>query len=182
MAESDKEDFEIGEVEGFSGNKDQQFSHSSLVMQSMRKCVELGSKEMREGWFNEKQDTRGNLVKTYIEDTRRGFIEAVRTLKMIMACDLDTTANKRINKYLADIKSKEQEIIKLDNEAWNNLSNFEKGNYLKYGKRHFSKMITDPLLKQHFIEFELNQWREVFAELSKLTKRIDFYKAETFEA
>ena len=54
--DSNKEDFEIGSVENFGGVKDQEFSHSSLVMSAMKKCLEAGTKEMREGWFNERTD------------------------------------------------------------------------------------------------------------------------------
>ena len=178
----DKEDFEIGDVENFQGNKDKQFSHSSLVMAAMRKCMEFGAMEMREGWFNEKTDMKGNLIRTYISDTRKQFIESIRTLKMIMACDLDSKARERLKKYLLAIKNKEKELIQMDNEAWNRLPEHEKAHHISKGRFHFERLINYPGLKKHLIEFELEQWRKVFAELSRLTKRLDFYKAESFEA
>lgn len=176
------DDFEIGSVENFGGNKDKEFSHSLLIMAAMRKCLESGSKEMREGWFNERTDARGNTIKTYIEDTRKAFVESVRSLKMVMAGDLDKKAVNKINMYLARIKTKEQKLIEYDNKVWESLSNFDRSNYFKSGQRHFSKMLSHPTLKQDFIEYELIQWRNVFAELSRLTKRKDYFKAEMFEA
>ena len=178
---TDNDDFVIGNVENFGGVKDQEFSHSSLVMSSMRKCSEAGSKEMREGWFNERIDRQGNQIKTYIEDTRKAFIESVRSLKMIMAGDIDKTARDRLKKYLLNIRTKEKELINYDNEIWKKLSANEKMIHLNSGNVHLSKMLSHPKLKKHFIEYELIQWRNIFAELSRLTKRLDYYKAEVFE-
>lgn len=177
----DNSDFEIGSVENFSSGKDQQFSHSLLVMSSMKKCLETGSKEMREGWFNERIDSQGNQIKTYIEDTRKAFIESVRSLKMIMAGDLDTEAKNKIKKYLNNIINKEKELIEYNDEVWNKLNQIEKINYIKTGQRHFSKMLSNKILINHFIEYELKQWRNIFAELSRLVKRLDYYKSELFE-
>lgn len=180
--DNDSGDFEIGNVENFGGGKDQEFSHSSLVMSAMKKCLEAGTKEMREGWFNERTDQKGNQIKTYIEDTRKAFIESVRSLKMIMAGDLDIEALKKIRKYMKRIKDKEKELIDYDNSVWDKLTPSEKINYSRSGERHFSKMISNHILKKHFIEYELIQWRNIFSELSRLTKRLDYFKAEMFEA
>jgi len=182
MADYDNSDFEIGSVENFGGVKDQEFSHSSLVMSSMRKCSEAGSKEMREGWFNERIDRQGNQIKTYIEDTRKAFIESVRSLKMIMAGDIDKLASAKLKLYFYLIKEKEKELIKYENNVWDKLTPNEKIIYIKSGQRHFTKMLSNKLLKEHFIEYELKQWRNIFAELSRLTKRLDYFKADLFEA
>ena len=42
--------------------------------------------------------------------------------------------------------------------------------------------ISHPELKEHLIWFELEMYRSIFAELSNLTKRIDYYKSQSFEA
>jgi len=174
-------DFEVGSVENFGGVKDQEFSHSMLVMSAMKKCLEAGTKEMREGWYNERTDRQGNQIRTYIEDTRKAFIESVRSLKMIMAGDLDKDSKRLIKIYLLNINKKQKELIEYGNEVWDKLTPNEKLIYAKTGQRHFTKMITNPLLKQHFVDYELKQWRNVFAELSRLTKRLDYFKAELFE-
>ena len=181
MVNNPDSDLEIGSVENFGGAKDEQFSHSSLVMSAMKRCLEAGTKEMKEGWYNERYDKQGNVIKTYIEDTRKAFIESVRSLKMIMAGDLDEKAFTRIAKYLSNIKKSEKQLIEFDNESWTKLNSYEKRQYTNSGHRHYSKILSNPILRREFIEYELIQWRNIFSELSRLTKRLDYYKSETFE-
>lgn len=178
-----EDDFEIGDVENFGGAKDEQFSHSLLVMSAMRKCLDAGAKEMRDGWYNERTDRMGNKIKTYIEDTKKAFIESVRSCLMIMACDLDIEAEGYIDELLKDIENKKKELIKKNDDSWNNLSRDEKMKHMKsLGVNHILGTITHPTLKQELNEYELDVYRSIFAELGKLTKRLDFYKAEMFIA
>lgn len=178
---SDKnDDFEIGDVEGFS-HKNNSFSHSILVMSAMRKGLENGSKEMRPGWYNERTDAKGNMIKTYVEDTRKAFIESVKTCEMIMACDLDKEAEDKISQLKKDIKDFQDDLIKLNDESWNSLPEYKKSEYKVQGSRHIKGFLTSPILKEEFIKFEINIYREIFGELTKLTKRLDFYQAEAFE-
>ena len=41
-----QDEIEVGNVENFQSEKDQQFSHQSLVMIAMKKIIEIGCKEM----------------------------------------------------------------------------------------------------------------------------------------
>jgi hypothetical protein len=176
-------DFEIGDVEGYGSQRDTAFSHQTLVMLSMRKVLENGAREMRSGWFEEKYDKNGNLSRTYIEDTRLVFISCVECCLMVMQCDLDEEAkselkalfNKRddIKKGLNDLEDKEWEslnqIIKLK------LTQSGKGNI----KGYFSK---EKRFYQIYLEECVKIYREIFKSLTNLTKRLDFYVAEIFEA
>jgi hypothetical protein len=175
-------DFEIGEIEDYSGNQDNQFSHPNLVMMAMRKVLDNGIKELRPGWFNTKTDRLGNQLQVYIEDTRKAFIESVRTTQMIMACDLDKEAKKKITKYKKRLKKKRKELIALNDEAWTNLSVIEKTENAKNGIRHIVGKLTHPTLIEEYIQYELEIYRRIFAELSRLTKRLDFFNAEIFVA
>ena len=174
------DDFEIGDVEGFS-HKDNAFSHSVLVMSAMRKVLENGSKEMRPGWFNEKSDPKGNVTRTYVEDTRKAFVEAVKTCEMAMACDLDETAEKKLKEYKKELTDFKLKLTELNNDSWESLPDYKKLEYTQHGSRHIKGFLTNPLLKEEFIKFEIDQYREIFSELTRLTKRLDFYQAETFE-
>ena len=123
MAGLGEDDFEIGDIENFSSNKDEQFSHSTLVMTSMKKALDAGIREMHPGWFNTKTDRAGHTIKTYVDDTRKGFIESVKTCCMIMAADITDDKNNEASEYidecLEDIEKKRIELAKIEEESWN---------------------------------------------------------------
>jgi len=173
-------DFEIGDVEGFS-HKDNSFSHSILVMVAMRKVLDTGSKEMRSGWFNEKFDKKGGVIKTYIEDTRKAFIESVKTCEMIMACDLDKQGEDKLKGIKLSLNEYLSELKKLNTNSWDTLPDYKKLEYQKDGVKHIKGFLTSPLLKEEYIKYEIDMYREIFSELNRLTRRLDFYREETFE-
>ncbi len=180
-------DFEIGDIENFSSNKDEQFSHSTLVMTAMKKALEAGIREMHPGWFNTKTDRQGHTIKTYVDDTRKGFIEAVKTCCMIMAGDLDNDtndneANNYIDECLNDIESKRIELAEIEEESWNKQPDGFKIVMNQKGIYNIPGHITHPELKEQLVWFEIEMYRSIFAELSRLTKRLDYYKAQMFEA
>ena len=187
MAESNEPlDFEIGDIENFSSNKDEQFSHSTLVMTAMKKALDAGVREMRPGWFNVKNDRNGHTIKTYIDDTRKGFVEAVKTCCMIMAKDMDDDPDKETNEYidecLEDIEKKRIELAKIEEDSWNRQSKGVKTLMNAKGIYNVPGHITHPELKEQLVWFEIEMYRSIFAELSRLTKRLDYYKAQMFEA
>jgi hypothetical protein len=177
VEDKDTNDFEIGDVESFISGKDEQFSHSSLVMSIMRKCLDNGAEEMRAGYYQKKVDVRGNEITTYIEDTRRKFIASVQTAIDIMICDFDKDAKDKINVLLDSIKEKTKEFSEENTKLWNELPND-----LKIRNPHIDGFITHPFLQDLMTEFQLDAHRKILRELTNLTSRIDFYKAERFEA
>jgi len=180
---SNKDDFEIGNVENFGGKKDEGYSHSSLVMSAMRKCLELGSKEMRAGWFNVKQDKHGNTVETYIEDTRKAFIEAVKTLMMNVSCDYDEEAKKKVNNLKDAIEQKRNELIKRCDTFWENLAPCYKNELVKKGAIHYKGCLDQKDYQTIFTDYEVDIYRDIVSEINCLiTNRLDNYKAEIFEA
>jgi len=180
-------DFEIGDIENFSSNKDEQFSHSTLVMTAMKKALDAGIREMHPGWFNTKTDRNGNIIKTYVDDTRKGFVEAVKTCCMIMAGDLDNDtnddeANDYIDDCLKDIENKRIELAKIEEDSWDKQPAGLKSVMNQKGIYNIPGHVTHPELKEQLVWFEIEMYRSIFAELSRLTKRLDYYKAQMFEA
>lgn len=98
-------DIEIVEPENYFSSKAERFSNGELVMMAFRKCIELGAKEMREGYYNTKTDKGGNTNYIYVPDTRKEFIEAVETLLMIMADDIDETTQTGIKSVMEGDKN-----------------------------------------------------------------------------
>jgi len=170
-----REDFEVIDVEQYGSGKGESFSHASLVMTALRKCFELGSKEMRAGYFNERQDFKGNVIKTYIEDTRKAFIESVKSLLMIVACDFDSDAKEKIPALIESIKTEKKRIIENIDTAWDGMELDDKNIYLSQGYAHKRGKLDHPELQKELIDFEVEVHRNIVAEVSKLTERLDYY-------
>lgn len=177
------DEFEIGDVETYANQKDSGFSHQVLVMNSMKKVLENGSKEMRPGWWETKIDRNGNQSRIYNEDTREVFISSVECTLMVMECDLDKEAKddlEKINNYLED---KKNYLLSQEENEWNQLFKQIQLKLSKEGKGfikgYFNK---DKRFYQEFLDEKVKAYRAIFKCLTRLTQRKDFYAAEVFEA
>jgi len=179
----EKDDLEIGDVESYGGFKEQAFSHQALVMMATKKCIEYGTQEQVQGVYVSEKDRKGNTKIIYKQDTRRAFIESVRTLKMIMICDFDNTAEENIKKLLDKAERRKKELIAEQNRWFESLTSQQKNNLIQKGviimKDSFSTQL--PFIQTYLFE-ELEIYRKIFEELTLLTERKDFYKEEMFEA
>jgi len=177
MAEDNN--IEIGDVEDFRGDSDGKFSHQSLVMKAMSKALDLGSKELIEGFYDENQrDNRGNTKVVYSEDTRRSFIEAVKNCEMVMVCDYDKDTKTNIESIKTKMEEERKALLKSQREYYTNADyDFQQANYTDFN--FFN--IKFPYYN-YFIEAQVDFYREIFSELTLLTKRIGFYESEQFEA
>jgi len=165
---------DTGEYGG--GEKELKFSHQSLVMTSMQKCIELGSHEMSEGHEERYTDARGNIKIIYKENTILAFIEAIKTLKMIVISDFDKTATENIGKLLEKVKERKDYWTEME---WGELMN------IPAFKRKYSLMkgyfLQNSRFRSMFEQELVEIYREIFEELSLLTKRLDYYASEEFE-
>lgn len=173
----DDDNIIIQDVESFSGKDDKEFSHQSLVMLAMRKAIEYGTMEQTQGVYVTERDNKGNTKIVYRQDTRKAFIESVRTLKMIMICDFDERATTEINNLLKKINDRKKELMNEEYSWWNNLRPSQQMAYSKKGiaviKDHFSTEL--PFIQTYLFE-ELEVYRKIFEELSLLTERKNFYQ------
>jgi len=178
-----EDDIEIKEMDGYGGEKDMEFSHQALVMRALKKCLENGAREMRSGYFNEKRDRFGNQVRTYVEDTRKVFIESVETLKMIISCDMDEKAEEIIKVIDAELHEKFEKLCGEEEIDWKNSLATIKQNRWGAGIYYRVGCLNKELpYYQDYIENEVRAARKVVTEIGKLTKRLDFYREEDFEA
>ena len=69
----DEDTSDVQEPGDFFSPGEHNFSHQSLIMIGIKKCLDLGSQELREGWWEEKIDKSGNITKHYNPDTRKAF-------------------------------------------------------------------------------------------------------------
>jgi hypothetical protein len=178
------DDLEIKEVEDYYGSKSgETFSHSQLVMISMKRCIEAGSKEMREGYVNEKADKYGNMIRTNVPDTRKEFIESVETLMMVMADDIDQEAKNRIGTIKNRLNRSYNKFCKYEKEEWKNAHINIKEIWQKQGISQRDGMLHRgfPYYVEYIME-KVKAYRRLFAQLKKLTQRKDYYREEEFHA
>jgi len=177
-----QEEAQIIDSEDYRGSQDQQYSHEVLVMIAKRRCLESGAKEMRAGYFNTRTDMSGNIIRTYIEDTRKAFIESVETLEMIIDCDFDKEAKDNIKKIKENLDESFKELCKKEFKDWKiipiSIRNERWKNRIYYSQ---GSLNTNLKFYQEFIEEEVKLYREIFKELNKLVSRIGFYQSEKFQ-
>ena len=186
-------DIEVLDVEEYRSPEDQQFSHQALVMMAMKKVVEYGCQELVPGYYNTEEDNKGKVKIIYKQDTRKAFIESVRTLRMIMICDFDSTANQKLKSNKSDdqkpdenlmdkIKDRKDFWIEKQKTDWDQLSEGLKKQMQQQGKGvvdgYFNMNL--PYFQSYFLE-ELEIYREIFEGLTELTSRLKFYKKERSE-
>jgi hypothetical protein len=176
----------------FFSQKNQEFSHESLVMIAMKKVLEFSCGELIHGYYEHEVDEKGRVKIVYKQDTRKAFIESVRSLRMTMICDFDETAFKKL---IASKKGKEnpeenlmdklnyrkQFWINKQLEWWNSLGDGMKRTFTEKGENIIPDYFNTTLqfYGQYFLE-ELELYREIYEELTLLTKRIKFYKKIPF--
>jgi len=174
-------DAEIIDTENYTGSSDSQFSHEALVMRVLNKCMEAGCSEMRTGWYNEKFDKNGNVIKTYIDDTRKRFIESVKSAEMMMYCDFDAEAKKKITAQRVLLKKKYIKICNEELKHWGDLPTIMSRGLNQQGIFYRKEKLNRRLpYFQDYVEEEVETYREILKELILLTERKKFYKVEDY--
>lgn len=170
------EETEVIEPEQWKNPEEQQFNHQVLVMMGIKKCLELGSKELREGWWEEKVDRIGNVRKTYHEDTRRAFIESVKSLLMVIECDFDDDARTSIRELQRRLVERKKFWMGEEWRWWNTLSPMQQQQMTKEGKQVIRDFFNPRLNFDNFyFDEETDIYRSICTEINNLTKRLDFY-------
>lgn len=178
-------EMEIQEIENYSGSKGEAFSHGQLIMLTMKKCIDAGCKEMKEGYYNTKSDKYGNINYIYVPDTRKEFIEAIETLQMVMADDIndDSKTKTEIGNVKGALTKAHKNFCKLESEDWKKMHELVRQKYLQAGIYFRKDMLSKEL--PYSIEYLMKRVeasRKVFNALTKLTKRKDYYREEMVEA
>jgi len=182
MENTEKHNIEIGDIENYSSDNGE-YSHSTHLDICIKKCIVAGCKELCEGYNETNVDNKGNIKVIYKEDTRKAFIESIKTCKMIMACDFDKKAKKEIKNLLESIKKGQSKFLEMQTTYWENLGyNIQQTLLKRIGIPPAPSCFHKGLdFWNLFIEYELNIYREIFEELLFLSKRLNHFKAEDFE-
>jgi len=172
-------DNENQEKENNSLDKIEVFNHQALVMECLRKVNEAGSHELRSGWYNESVSNNGTVKKVYIEDTRKKYIQCIKTALMVMKCDFDKEAYDKVNLLLKNLKIKHDDLLK---QQWNWYINLaptpKQQNSGKIIEKAFS---IEQIWYLVYTESEVDCYSAIAEELNCLTKRLNFYIEPDFE-
>lgn len=190
----DENDIEVLDVEEYRGEKNQEFSHQALVMLAMRKVIEYGCQELVAGYYNTEEDNRGRTKIVYKQDTRKAFIESVRTLRMTMICDFDSEAKKKLiatskkddpdpeENLMDKLEERKKFWIGKQEEWWLAFTDGQRAMLAGKGQGviqgYFNMNL--PFYHNYFLE-ELEIYREIFEELNRLTERLKFYEKSRYE-
>jgi len=176
-------DVEVIDVDDYKGSKDQKFSHQALVMNILNKCADAGGKEMRSGYFNTKFDKFGNESRTYIPDSRKEFIERVKTAINFMQRDFDDKMIKVVKEATEKMKKEYKRLLELEKKDWESLSSRLIQDRWRNNIHYQEETLNVNLSYFHeYLEFEVKCHREILSELLALVKRLDDYQTEDYEA
>jgi len=172
-----EDEIEVGNVENFQSEKNQQFSHQALVMIAMKKVIEIGCKEMIKGHNQLIETSKGTKI-IHVPDQRKEYVNSIKNLKSIMVCDFDKDIRHHLKDFLKTEKKKKKELLELQDTAWNNLKEFTKEKIGYYIQGYFNGSFP---YGEMFLQEQVEIYRKIFQQLSYLTGRLDFYKTEEFE-
>lgn len=169
MAES----FEILDPEEYTGAAQAEgFSFGILVMNTFKKAVENGSKEMREGYWNTKFDRMGNAHRVWIPDSRQEFIEAVASMRMLLERCLDDASKEELASIDEEIKQKYEHFCKLDKNDWLNAPEGLRNKWRMDGSFFREGMLTQSLpYAYEYISEKVKLSRKLVTLFGKLVER-----------
>jgi hypothetical protein len=177
------EDGDIIEPIGGGTEPENQFSHNGLIMMSMKKCLDIGSKELREGWWDEVIDKNNNIRRKWNEDSRKSFIEAIKTLMMLTEPDWDDKTKSEIIILKEKLISRKNYWLNEEWKWWVSLNPMQKEQMRKEGKSAMQGFFNQKLNFDNFyFEEEVNIYREVFTAINFNAQRLYWYDTEQFGA
>jgi hypothetical protein len=164
-----------------SYNSNEEFSHPVLVMRSYVKVQDALSVEMRAGLWQEKFDDKGNCTYSYIEDTRKKAIEAIKTLKNTMVGDIDGDIKKDIKKLLADLEDTKETLLEDQKNWFYSLSEQLKSRNTEYLPGiNLDFLYEKGIFYQQYMTIELETYRLIFEKLELCIKGYAYYKRKMF--
>lgn len=170
----DEEDTNI--TSGFSGKKP--LDQKQIIMEAWRDARMKRAKEMTRGYWKPIFDNQGReIYKTWYEDTRETFINSVIALECVLSADFDSD-------YIQFRKDKEKQ----EKDDWEQFAYKE---YAKDSEGKKTQQISNMFMPEigsiikgikGYWDNKVNQWiqsrlgiyTKIFAELSKLLKRLKY--------
>jgi hypothetical protein len=100
-----------------------------------------------------------------------------------MECDIDDDAREEINKLIFDLAELKKKLNQDEDKEWDLLPRNLKIELTRQGKGNIKGYFNkDKIYYQLYLEESVKVYRQILRSLSRLTKRLDYYKAEIIEA
>ena len=138
-------------------NQQDSISFKQILLEHMKKILEISTHEFREGRMENKIGADGLTLPVYISDTRKSFIQSVETFTDILFPYFDKTM----------IEDYEEIMMRVEKN---------KDDYNTYGgeRGEGTEAYTE------YISKELNLMKKTFRVLNLLLHRIDYLKTAVF--
>jgi len=169
-----------------------EFNKPAIADFAVRKVIDLRAKEMKKGYFNEQLTKEGDIVRTYIEDTRKTFINGVQALKSLLEPEIRSI--KELKEFVEEVTKKDEELFKKYSvRQWE----VKEGTLKAYGEPYIPEVDDYVLVtnfsnpNQRFKEIKgywnsrvatywwkrLKLYDSLFAELNVLTAKVHYFKS-----
>lgn len=156
------------------GSSAEGFNYDSKVSMAYDACIKAGCQEMKKGYLQSKSDKYGNVLTEWKEDTRKTYIECVRTLKSVLISHLDAVSKKNIVDLEGrDIKLKQEAIQ--NEESWYNSLPMSQRIKISHSRGYLNQ---DMFFYHDYMDDKLDVYRKIFEELELLLARLKYLKKQ----
>lgn len=174
------EDYEILDMENWSGQKNLIYSNQTLVMKAFSRILELCGHELAEGVNETTFDPIKKTTKViYKEDTKKAFTNAVKVARALMFRDFDKDAKDEIEGTEEQIEEEKTRLLKLQKDWWESLNAIQRKGFPPVDINFLHSSLV---YSKEFVKFEVDAHLYIFQELNNLVKRLRDYQVEDFEA
>lgn len=178
-----EDDFEIKEPSEYTGAKDEVYSHSQLVMSALKSCKDKRAKEMGDGYTTTKFDKFGSAFPVVIPDSRKEFIESVKSLMMIQERDYDKDATTEIEKIEIELQDKYKQLSEQEKKDWEQMPHIIKQEKMKKGFYYREGLLSaDMPYIRMYVRYQVDAYTQIVSSIQKLIKRLFDYRDEIYEA
>lgn len=156
-------------------------SHTNIVSNVYNRCVAALCEEMREGFWEQRVDLRGNQIPLYHEDTRKKAIECIKTMMNVTIGDCQGT------EWESKIAEKVKKTLELRDEAlkkqtsWFNSNTKERQSELIKGGFQSDVLMDELPFHHQYINRILEYYRGILMDIEQCL-RAGGYLAQDYGA
>ena len=114
----ERDDVTFIDADEYQGTSQAAVTFEQVVLTQIKKCIEEGSKEMKSGYYQEKQTTKG-IVDIYVGNQQEIYINSINALYDLLLPHFDEKMQKSDEEFknkLDDIKKRVNESLTIKKE------------------------------------------------------------------